>query len=75
MSYSGVESIEKHNIILDYLKGLIVAMMISFGLVLAFAFSLKWIDLNDSSDDMLQVDNGEYRATFHFEAHGNFPSS
>ena len=48
MSYSASESLEKSNLIFDFLKGLIVAMTISFGLVLAFAFSLKWWQINES---------------------------
>ena len=31
----------------DFLKGLIISMMISFGLIILFAFSLKWFSLND----------------------------
>ena len=49
MSYSGVGNLEKNNVILDYLKGLTVAMLTSFALVIAFAFSLKWLDFNDSA--------------------------
>ena len=48
MSYSTSETMEKNNLIFDYLKGLVVAMTISFGLVLAFAFSLKWWQINES---------------------------
>ena len=49
MAYSSAIKSEKNNIVLDYLKGLIVSMLLSFGLVLIFAFSLKWIALNDSA--------------------------
>ena len=48
MAFVAGETLEKRGVILDYLKGLIVSMMISFGLVLIFAFSLKWLSLNDS---------------------------
>ena len=47
MSYSVSDSLEKNSLVFDYLKGLIVSMMISFGLVLAFAFSLKWWEIGD----------------------------
>ena len=49
MSYSSAIKSEKNNLVLDYLKGLILSMMLSFGLVLIFAFSLKWIAINDST--------------------------
>lgn len=48
MTYSSAMKSEKNNLVLDYLKGLILSMMLSFGLVLIFAFSLKWIAINDS---------------------------
>ena len=35
-------------IVLDFLKGIIVALLISLGLIIAFAFSLKWFDINDN---------------------------
>ena len=47
MSYSVRDSLEKNSLVFDYLKGLIISMMISFGLVLAFAFSLKWWEVGD----------------------------
>ena len=47
MSYSASDSLDKNSVIFDYLKGLIVAMMLSFGLVLAFAFSLKWWEVGE----------------------------
>lgn len=37
----------KGNIIINYLKGLIVSMMVSFILVILLAFSLKWFSLNE----------------------------
>lgn len=49
MSYSSTVKLEKNNVVLDYVKGLIISMLVSFGLVLIFAFSLKWINLNDSA--------------------------
>ncbi len=48
MSYLENETIEKNNVVFDFLKGLIVSMTISFGLVLAFAFSLRWWQVNES---------------------------
>ena len=48
MSYSASETMEKSNLFFDFLKGLIVSMTISFGLVLAFAFSLKWWQINET---------------------------
>lgn len=48
MAYSSSDRLEKSNVFLDYTKGLIVAMMISFALVIGFAFSLKWLEFNDS---------------------------
>ena len=47
MSYSVRDSLEKNSLVFDYLKGLIISMMISFGLVLVFAFSLKWWEVGD----------------------------
>lgn len=42
------ERISNNNIILDYIKGIIVAMLISLGLVILFAFCLKWFELDNS---------------------------
>ncbi len=36
------------NILLSYLKGLIVSMLVSFALIIFLAFSLKWFDLSES---------------------------
>lgn len=38
----------KNSIVFDYLKGIIVAMMISLGLILLLAVSFKWVDINSS---------------------------
>ena len=35
-------------IVLDFLKGIIIALLISLGLIIAFAFLLKWFDINDN---------------------------
>lgn len=35
------------NLILSYLKGLIVSMLVSFGLVILLAFSLKWFSVSE----------------------------
>lgn len=45
MSFS--KSGTKQNNILNYLKGLIVAMLISFGLIILLALSLKWFSLDE----------------------------
>ena len=48
MSYSkyGTEKI-KGNIFVDFIKGLIVAMLISFALVIVLAFCLKWFSIDE----------------------------
>ena len=48
MSYSKYKT-EKvnRNFIADFLKGLIVAMLISFALVIALAFCLKWFSIDE----------------------------
>ena len=35
-------------IVLDFLKGIIVALLASLALIIAFAFSLKWFEINDN---------------------------
>ena len=35
-------------VVLDFLKGLIVSLLLSLGLIIAFAFSLKWFEINDN---------------------------
>lgn len=45
MSFS--KSGTKQNNIINYLKGLIVAMLISFGLIILLALSLKWFSLDE----------------------------
>ena len=47
MSFAKTSSAEKSSIILDFLKGLIVSMLISSGLVILLAFSLKWFSLDE----------------------------
>ena len=48
MAYSSSDRLEKGSVVLNYAKGLIVSMMISFAFVIGFAFSLKWFTFNDS---------------------------
>ena len=48
MSFSKYKTENKSgNIVVNYLKGLIVAMLISFALVLVLAFSLKWFSIDE----------------------------
>ncbi len=48
MSFAKSKSINlAGNTILNFLKGLIVSMMISFALVILLAFSLKWFSLDE----------------------------
>ena len=44
-SKSEIES--KENIIFSYFKGLLISTMISLGLVIVLAFSLKWFEMGD----------------------------
>lgn len=37
-----------NNLILDFLKGIIIALLLSLGLIILFAFSLKWFNIPDS---------------------------
>ncbi|MBR7172214.1 MAG: TIGR04086 family membrane protein [Clostridia bacterium] len=34
-------------VVLDFLKGLIVSLILSLGMIIALAFSLKWIEIDD----------------------------
>ena len=45
---SSSRSLFSNNIILDFLKGIIVALLISLGLIVLFAFCLKWFNLSDN---------------------------
>ena len=36
------------NVVFDFLKGLIVASLLSLGLIVLFAFCLKWFSLSDN---------------------------
>ena len=45
---SSTKNLMLNNVILDFLKGVIVALMLSLGLILLFAFCLKWFDISDS---------------------------
>ena len=45
---SKTNSFEKNeNLLFSFIKGLIVAMLISFALVILFAFLLKWLSISD----------------------------
>lgn len=46
MSFSKSESLSK-NTFLNFLKGLIISMVISFALIIVLALSLKWFSLDD----------------------------
>lgn len=41
------ETESKENIVFSYFKGLLISTMISLGLVIVLAFSLKWFELGD----------------------------
>lgn len=48
MSFVKSKSLSSNgNLILNYLKGLIVSMLVSFALVILLAFSLKWFSLSE----------------------------
>lgn len=48
MSYSKYKTEKaRGNIIIDFLKGLIVAMLISFALVIVLAFCMKWFSIDE----------------------------
>jgi putative membrane protein (TIGR04086 family) len=47
-SHSKTEKVSNENIVLDFLKGILVAMLISLGLIVLFAFCLKWFNWSDS---------------------------
>ena len=38
----------KENLVLGFLKGLIISMLVSFGLIIILAFSLKWFSISES---------------------------
>ena len=42
------ETESKENIVFSYFKGLLISTMISLGLVIVLAFSLKWFELSDN---------------------------
>ena len=46
-SKSSSKTVSNENIILDFVKGIIVSSLISLGLVILFAFCLKWFSLSD----------------------------
>lgn len=48
MSFAKTKSINSNgNIIFNYLKGLVVSMLVSFALVILLAFSLKWFSIDE----------------------------
>lgn len=47
-SKSKTEKIKNNNIVFDFIKGAIVAILISLGLVVLFAFCIKWFSLSDA---------------------------
>ena len=44
---SKTKSIAKENIVFDFVKGLIVSIILSFALIIVFALFIKWLDLSD----------------------------
>ena len=46
---SRTQNFSNENTIFDFLKGLIVATLLSFALIILSAFSLKWFSLPDSA--------------------------
>lgn len=48
-AHSKTNKISKDSIVLDFVKGMIVALLISLALVILFAFCLKWFSLSDST--------------------------
>ena len=48
MSYkSSAKNIFSNPIILDFLKGIIISLLSSLGLIILFAFSIKWFNISD----------------------------
>ncbi len=45
---SKTQKVTEENIVVSFLKGIIVAMLLSFALVLIFAVILRWLSLSDS---------------------------
>lgn len=46
--YSKGTELSNENNILSFLKGLIISLVISFGLVILFAFCLKWFSISEN---------------------------
>ena len=46
-AHSKTESISNENVFFDFLKGILIATLTSLGLVVLFAFCLKWFSLPD----------------------------
>lgn len=44
---SKTKSVAKENVFFDFLKGIIVSVILSFALIIVFALLLKWLDLSD----------------------------
>ncbi|MBQ8424488.1 MAG: TIGR04086 family membrane protein [Clostridia bacterium] len=42
---SKTKNLSNENVIFDFLKGIIISIIISLGLIVLFALSLKWLDL------------------------------
>lgn len=47
-SFSRTSELSNENVLLSYLKGLIVSLLISFAFVILFAFCLKWFDISEN---------------------------
>lgn len=52
---SSVKKLVVNNVFMDYLKGIIIALLISMALIFAFAFSLKWFDISDAFIPMVTL--------------------
>ena len=48
VAFSSSDDVSNENIAFSFIKGLIISMLISFGLVILFAFLLKWINISDN---------------------------
>ena len=56
MSYSKYKTEKINgNIVINFLKGLIIAMLISFALVIVLAFSLKWFSIDEKLISPLNI--------------------
>lgn len=45
---NSTKSLLTQSLILDYLKGIVISLLLSLGFIIIFAFSLNWFDVSDS---------------------------